>query len=342
MAKPTPAGGGESPAGGQPDESVLDYLRNAPEELQPWAREKLAEFGDDAVAPPASDEPEADQPEQPETAAEPTSPDIASHAVEAGILEENDLALAELGEMDDDQRRAVRKARKRAKRTAPAPVVVDHADAENRDSGTNRDSGKTSAAPAARKDATPRHQTASPIERAPEKKSKAFTILVVAALSLGLAFGVFMIGADDQKPLDANQLPDGHPDISQMEAPMPAAADHSQRIFELDMALRQNPDDWEARLEKGVLLMNQRDYEEAEEEWLIVLEGTEGHPEAYYNLGFLYTQMDPPRFDDAIASWESLIELDPDSELAVDVEPFYDTLVAGPPDAPDEMSDNTP
>lgn len=44
LAKATPAGGGKSPAGAGANDSVLDYLRNAPDELQPWAREKLEEL----------------------------------------------------------------------------------------------------------------------------------------------------------------------------------------------------------------------------------------------------------------------------------------------------------
>lgn len=339
MAKATPAGGGKSPAGAGANDSVLDYLRNAPDELQPWAREKLEE-----LAPSGQNDVEArTEPTAQESAARETgsNEDIGSSAVEAGILEENDLALAELGEMDDDQQRAVRQARKRSRKNRVASAVAPR-DEDTPESGQRTDAA-TAAGPRSRPVATPGNQAASSskvaLEPKPEKKSKLFTILMVTALSLGLAFGVFMIGADDQKPLADAQMPDGHPDISQMQQPSPEFEDYSERLFELEIETRQNPDDWEARLEMGVLLMNQRDFEEAEEQWLTVLDGTGGHAEAYYNLGFLYTQLDPPQFDDAIAAWESLIEIDPDSELALDVKPFYDTLLAGPPDGTPE---NTP
>ena len=317
LAKATPAGGSEPPAGAQPDESVLDYLRNAPDELRPWADGKLAEFTSDAAVTDTGDDIDQGVGET-ATPQSVSVQDIASRAVDAGILEENDLALAELGEMDDDQQRAVRKARKRSRNQARLEPDVQSADSNAR---TNSAAYTSSQAV---------------LEPKPKKTSKLFTILVVMALSLGLAFGVFMIGADDQKPLADNQLPDGHPDISQMQQPSAELEDYSERLFELEIAIRRNPDDWESRLEMGVLLMNQRDFEEAEEQWLVVLEGSEGHAEAYYNLGFLYTQKEPPQFDDAIEAWEALIKLDPDSELAQDVQPFYDTLVSGPPDSTTE------
>ncbi len=347
MAKVTPAGGNESSAGGRPDEVVLDYLRNAPDELQPWARKKLEELSsvdassadvsrqaiDDDVAGPASAsaavEGEMSADDEPTKQETTSDQDLASRAVEAGLLEENDLALAELGEMDEQQQRAVRRARKRSRR--------GHATAPNADSKGGLDTAETRIeTPAAREPGAPSWEKMDSLSNAgfapkSEKKSKWFTVLIVAALSMGLAFGVFMIGSDDQKPITPNQLPDGHPDISQMDQSLAPPVDNSERLFELDMAVRQNPDDWESRLEMGVLLMNQRDFAEAEEQWLAVLDGAQGHAEAYYNLGFLYTTMDPPDLDKAIESWEKLMELDPNSELAQDVKPFYDTLLSGPP-----------
>lgn len=88
------------------------------------------------------------------------------------------------------------------------------------------------------------------------------------------------------------------------------AAEWQRRILALQ------PDDVDARLALGVVLFNTGDLPGARENWERAASLAPDQAEVHYNLGFLYLSLDPPELDRAKASWQRVIDLDPDSALA--------------------------
>ena len=91
------------------------------------------------------------------------------------------------------------------------------------------------------------------------------------------------------------------------------------RIAELTAAIERNPDSIEERLELGVLYFNDRRIEEAQELWLEVTELAPDDATAWYNLGFSYLSMQPAQTDAAREAWQRVVDLDPESEMALTV-----------------------
>ena len=54
----------------------------------------------------------------------------------------------------------------------------------------------------------------------------------------------------------------------------------------------------------------------AKEAWMKALAVDPDDPQVHYNLGFLYARTEPPDLQAAIAEWETVVELAPDSSLA--------------------------
>lgn len=359
MTEDNPVGSPEPT--GPPHHAIINFLKSAPQEVAPWANEQIAalqasassdanvvgqqDHGDVSGESIEDSEQRADGSMQ--ASAESTGPatNTSVPAAAADPADPNELALAELGEDNDDEPLFRRNARKKSKRIRKAargaePAAIrDFAPGEVSGpstvtlaagaAGAGAISGAAGAAGAGTDGG------AGAIADAPEgfaaephgKKDRLFPLLIAAALVFGVAFGIYMIGKPDVQvdPTTEQTMPEGHPDIGGMGGA--SGAQELARIQELYATLEDDPEDNRARLELGVLLMSQRDIDGAEEQWLAALDNDPELIEAHYNLGFLYLSKEPPQEDLAVESWERVVELEPDSDLAQNVEMHLNALV---------------
>ena len=73
--------------------------------------------------------------------------------------------------------------------------------------------------------------------------------------------------------------------------------------------------------------------EEAKATWLAALEFDPNDPQVHYNLGFLYANAEPPDMAAAVEEWRTVLELDPNSNLAQTVKVHLDGLTESTPEA---------
>ncbi|RRD47203.1 tetratricopeptide repeat protein [Tessaracoccus sp. OH4464_COT-324] len=76
------------------------------------------------------------------------------------------------------------------------------------------------------------------------------------------------------------------------------------------------PDDYDALLASGVIHFNLGELAKAEESWLKATKSAPDKPEGHFNLGFIYLAKEPAEKEKARQSWENLIRIAPDSQLA--------------------------
>ncbi|HSN43661.1 MAG TPA: hypothetical protein VLR88_06355 [Propionibacteriaceae bacterium] len=107
----------------------------------------------------------------------------------------------------------------------------------------------------------------------------------------------------------------------------PSAAVWRQKIVDL------TPDDVDARLVLGVAYFNSSNLEDAESEWLKVVELDPMQAEAFYDLGFLYLSKTPSDTQQATAMWTKVVEIDPASDLAKVVKGHLAALASPSPSA---------
>lgn len=239
---------------GQEAELLLDFLATAPEPLRDWANRQAAEVR----AGIASED---------GTTADPIAPEKEQAP--------SDLALAELGEADDD---AVRRPR--------IHTPMD-------------------------KEFTP---VASPAGR---RRRGPLVGLVAMALVGALVYGVFRLG---QPATSAEPVPSASSTTTQQS--------DAARMAELEAKLAASPGDVPTNLELGVLRFNAGDTAGAEQLWLRVTELDPSNPQAWFNLGFVALANDPPDVEAARASWDKVLEVAPDSDLAATVRSHLDALEA--------------
>lgn len=240
-------------AGTEPSE-ILAFLDTAPEPVKDWAKAQAQLIRQDQIR--------ALQLKKKQEA----TPDKDS-------LDENELALAELGEVEEEnpvfRKRAQRKAAKAA--VAPAPA-----------------------------------ETAGTSDR------RVILISLAVALVVGISSGAYFSNqaSNNAVATEQAQMPSGHPDISEMNA-VPVAS-----LAELEARLLSDPEDIEALIQLGALRFDNGEIDKAEEHWLKVLDLDPEAVEAHYNLGFVYAATEPARWDDAAESWNRVIEIAPDSDIA--------------------------
>lgn len=131
-------------------------------------------------------------------------------------------------------------------------------------------------------------------------------IFLLAALIGGIAFGIWFAGRPAEEP--AAQTPAMDSQLTGEEA--------SNRIADLQLQVEKDPSDIKARLELGVLLFNEKNMDQAKEQWLAVTELDPTELNAWYNLGFFYLSQTPSDVDSAKAAWQQLIDIDPQSDMA--------------------------
>lgn len=86
--------------------------------------------------------------------------------------------------------------------------------------------------------------------------------------------------------------------------------DWFKKLVELD------PTDTHALTDIGTAYFNLGKPAEAKEWWLKVLDVDPNDVQAHYNMGFVYANAEPRDLNAAIAEWEIVMRLDPDSPLA--------------------------
>lgn len=129
--------------------------------------------------------------------------------------------------------------------------------------------------------------------------------IVMAAAVFALVFGVWYVGKPPAQPESAPQ----------QQAQMGDAAAQQVnvvRMAELTAAVEAEPSDLDARLELGVLLLQDGDVSGAEEQWLAAAELDPERVEALYNLGFLYMSKEPAEAAKTRDVWERVLEIEPD------------------------------
>ena len=139
-------------------------------------------------------------------------------------------------------------------------------------------------------------------------------VAIVLAVFAGVAFGSWL--ASRSAP-SASPTP-----TARVTAPTTPAAPATTvapqvRMIELEDLIAADPNNVDARLELGVLLYEQLDdIDGAGEQWLAVTQIDPTSIGAWYNLGFYYLSTDPISCGKAVAAWNKVIELQPDSAEA--------------------------
>ncbi|MFT0846573.1 tetratricopeptide repeat protein [Actinomycetaceae bacterium L2_0104] len=283
-----PQAGGAKPLPAENLEILRDYLDLAPEELAEWAQEQKKQLGLDTV----------DIQEAPSV----PTPEPQADGSDAEEDESEDFYNDMEGEDDILQLRRTpgsKKARTSTKKNASAgaaPAVKKTAAAKP---GAAADASRKGARTAQRKGWS--------------GLSTGSRMALVLLLIAGIAGGVKLAGqtgGDDTATVtpsmgSATAMGSGSGDV-----------DSAARIAELTSVIEQDPQEIEARLELGVLYFNDRQIEQAQEQWLEVTELSPEDVTAWYNLGFSYLSMQPAEMELARDAWQRVVELDPQSEMA--------------------------
>jgi tetratricopeptide (TPR) repeat protein len=99
-----------------------------------------------------------------------------------------------------------------------------------------------------------------------------------------------------------------------------AAIDWFTKYLELD------PDDVHALTDIGTSQFNLGNFEEAEAAWVKAKEIDPDDEQVHYNLGFLYANVEPVDYAAAVAEWQEVVRIAPDSDLASVAQVHMDSL----------------
>jgi Flp pilus assembly protein TadD len=114
------------------------------------------------------------------------------------------------------------------------------------------------------------------------------------------------------------------------------AASSMVGIDQLEAALEASPDDVDLLLELGASLFNANRAEEAKAHWERATRIEPTAAQAWYYLGFYWLSTEPPDFDQARAAWETVLDLEPESDLASAVQTHITGLLETASPAPPE------
>lgn len=153
---------------------------------------------------------------------------------------------------------------------------------------------------------------------------------VVLALIVGVLGGIYVAGSSrSSDPFAGQTMPEGHPDISQMGSAAAGAEGQMQSIAELTAAVERDPDDVDARLDLGVAYFNLDELESAREQWEAVLDINPDNVPALYSMGFYYLSLLPQDTDAAYEVWGRVVQLDPESVEAMNIQAHMSDLESG-------------
>ena len=278
---------------------LRDYLDRAPLELAEWAHEQKV-----LLPEPVSD-----------PATEPVTPDEDESEDFYNDMEGEDDILQLRRTPGSKRARAPKPSR--ARQSSVRPGAKPHEDSAGTSVGTGASSEPASSEPAT----SAPTDTSAPASGATTPRgwrnlSAGRRMALVVLLMAGIIGGVKFAGMDRGANTTSANTAAGSSRSIGTGAP---EVDSATRIADLTAAIEQNPEAVEERLELGVLYFNDRRIEDAQELWLEVTELAPQDVAAWYNLGFSYLSMDPAQPDAAHEAWQHVIELDPDSEMALTV-----------------------
>ncbi len=153
---------------------------------------------------------------------------------------------------------------------------------------------------------------------------------IVLALIVGVITGIYVAGGSGNSGTLADaELPEGHPDISQMGSSDASVmgTGEVEGLAELVALVQREPENLDARIDLGVVYFNAGEIEEAGNQWQAVLEADPDNVPALYSMGFYYLSLDPPNEAGARETWSRVVELDPDSEEAANATSHLQSLI---------------
>ena len=153
---------------------------------------------------------------------------------------------------------------------------------------------------------------------------------IVLALIVGVITGIYVAGGSGSSGTLADaELPEGHPDISQMGSSDASVmgTGEVEGLAELVALVQREPENLDARIDLGVVYFNAGEIEEAGSQWQAVLEADPDSVPALYSMGFYYLSLDPPNEAGARETWSRVVELDPDSEEAANATSHLQSLI---------------
>lgn len=157
-------------------------------------------------------------------------------------------------------------------------------------------------------------------------------VAVVVSLIFGAVTGLYVAGGANifgKEPgsIAQTDLPDGHPDISQMGASDSSSVGTVEGLAELVALVKSEPENLEAKLDLGVAYFNAEMYEEAGREWSEVLAQDPDNIPALYSMGFYYLSLPVPDEAAAETSWQRVVDLDPESVEAANATAHLQSLI---------------
>ncbi len=162
--------------------------------------------------------------------------------------------------------------------------------------------------------------------------------VVLAAFVLAMSFSG--AGGNTTGPATANQPKQASPDTKALEAqianlqqrlqqdPSDLGATiqlgnayydlgrYSDAIPSYEKAVQGAPTNTDVRTDLGTSYFYSGNLEKAKEQWFKVLEQDPNKVQTHYNLAVLYSHETPPDTDSAVKEWQTVIQLDPNSDQA--------------------------
>lgn len=203
----------------------------------------------------------------------------------------------------------------------------------------DRSSGSRKKKNAKKQGATDTPTTEDPDDDASQAKPEKVTyatlprgvkIGIVLALIVGVITGIYVAGGSGNSGTLADaELPEGHPDISQMGSSDTSVmgTGEVEGLAELVALVQREPENLDARIDLGVVYFNAGEIEEAGNQWQAVLDADPDNIPALYSMGFYYLSLDPPDESGARETWSRVVELDPDSEEAANATSHLQSLI---------------
>lgn len=189
---------------------------------------------------------------------------------------------------------------------------------------------KRAKAKAARKAAKPASENA---DNGPSER-KVVLISLVVALVVGIGSSAYFASQWETPETSASMgMPAGHPDIS--DEPAVSVA----KMAQAEAALQADPDNVDLLISMGGLRFDNGEYEVAEEHWSKAIELDPESVAGHYYMGFAYLASEPAREQEAVDSWNRVIDLAPDSDYAANVKMHVDSLGGMGEGSADESAD---
>jgi tetratricopeptide (TPR) repeat protein len=92
--------------------------------------------------------------------------------------------------------------------------------------------------------------------------------------------------------------------------------DYASSADFMDKILDYDPDNTDALVGRGAARYQDGDFAGAEADWRAAIAIDENNQEAYFDLGFMYLERDPPDIDGVTEMWTRVVAIDPTTDMA--------------------------